>query len=195
MNIIAGERKGAVLFAPKGTDTRPTSAKVKESLFNILQSEVPEARVLDLFAGSGSLSLEALSRGAAFAFLCDADREAASAIKRNINKLRYSEKTRLVQTDWRAALLGLTPSEACFDLVFLDPPYRMEITQDCASLLAERKLLAAEALLAIEHRKGLVPSMPSCFELLRLKTYGDTEIHFYRYHAPKEEHLIEVNSI
>lgn len=182
MNVIAGERRGAALFAPKGMDTRPTSAKVKESLFNILQGEVSGARVLDLFAGSGSLSMEALSRGAEFALLCDADREAVSTIRRNIEKLRYGEKTRLVQKDWRAALLSLTPSESRFDLVFLDPPYRMEITQDCAALLAERSLLADGALLVLEHRSGVVPLLPESFELLRLKTYGDTEIHFFRYH-------------
>ena len=84
MHIIAGERRGATLFAPKGMDTRPTQAKVKESLFNIIQMYVPDACVLDLFAGSGNLALEALSRGAASAVMVDMDREANACIRRNV---------------------------------------------------------------------------------------------------------------
>ena len=80
MHIIAGQRRGAQLFAPKGMDTRPTQAKVKESLFNIIQADVADAQVLDLFAGSGNLALEALSRGAAHATMVDMDREAAACI-------------------------------------------------------------------------------------------------------------------
>lgn len=181
MNIIAGERRGAALFAPKGMDTRPTSAKVKESLFNIIQAYVPDAVVLDLFAGSGGLSFEALSRGAARAVLCDMDREACACIRRNAEKLRYQEQVTLLNRDWRQAVASLNPEKDRFDLVFLDPPYRMEITGECAALAAERGLLSDGALLVLEHRTGAVPVLPEKFILIKERTYGDTEIHFYRY--------------
>lgn len=181
MNIIAGERRGAALFAPKGMDTRPTSAKVKESLFNIIQAEVPDAAVLDVFGGSGNLSFEALSRGAASAVLFDRDREACACIARNAQKLRYEDRVTLMNRDWRQ---GVTALSTPFDLVFLDPPYRMEITGEVSALLAERGLLREGALLVLEHRAGAAPVLPEAFTLWKERTYGDTEIHFYRY-TPK----------
>ena len=123
MHIIAGQRRGAQLFAPKGMDTRPTQAKVKESLFNIIQFYVPDARVLDLFSGSGNLALEALSRGAETAVMVDMDREAAACIRRNVEKLRFESCTQLLKCDWRQAVMQLkTGGCAPFELVFLDPP-------------------------------------------------------------------------
>ena len=95
MRIIAGQCGGAQLYAPRGMDTRPTQDKVKESLFSIIQAYVPGARVLDLFAGSGALALEALSRGADFAALADRDREAVSCIRRNGEKLRFMDAMRI----------------------------------------------------------------------------------------------------
>lgn len=179
MRIIAGERRGAQLFAPKGMDTRPTQAKVKESLFNILQAEVPGARVLDLFAGSGSLALEALSRGAAFAVLVDADREAAACIRRNVDKLRFGDRTALYRCDWRQAVAQLEAEP--FDLVFLDPPYRMtELDVICAAL-ADAHRLAEDAVLALEHRTGAHTPPDERFSLIKERAYADTQIHFYRY--------------
>ena len=155
MRIIAGERRGAQLFAPKGMDTRPTQAKVKESLFNMLQADVSGARVLDLFAGSGNLALEALSRGAEYAVLVDADREAAACIRRNVQKLRFEDRSALYRCDWRQAVAQMKAAGTRpFDLVFLDPPYRMtELWEICAAL-ADAGLLAPHAVLALEHSPG-----------------------------------------
>ena len=179
MHIIAGERRGAQLFAPKGMDTRPTQAKVKESLFSIIQMDVPDAQVLDLFSGSGSLALEALSRGAEFAVMVDMDREAQSCIRRNIEKLRYGESTLLLRSDWRQSLAQMMGRK--FDLVFLDPPYRMtELGSMCAAL-ADAGLLAQEAMMVLEHRIGPFEEPDERFELIKQRAYGDTEIHFYRY--------------
>jgi len=179
MHIIAGERRGAQLFAPKGMDTRPTQAKVKESLFNIIQAYVPDANVLDLFAGSGSLSLEALSRGAAFAAMTDMDREANACIRRNIEKLRYQDRTLLMKADWRQAAAQL--AGRTFDLVFLDPPYRMTQMAEFCTVLADEGLLAQDAMLVLEHRTGIPVELDARFELFKMRTYGDTEIHFYLY--------------
>ena len=122
MRIIGGEARGRRLFAPEGLETRPTADNVRESLFNILRFETPGARVLDLFAGSGALALEAISRGAEFAVLADCSRKAMDSIRRNVEACRAQEKTRLLLCDWRRAVEQLTEP---FDLVFLDPPYAL----------------------------------------------------------------------
>ncbi len=192
MHIIAGERRGAQLYAPKGMDTRPTQAKVKESLFNIIQAYVPEATVLDLFAGSGNLALEALSRGAEFAVMVDMDREANACICRNIDKLRFGSKTRVIRADWQQALASLKGNGQVFDLVFLDPPYRMTELHEICHTLANRGLLSNEAMLVLEHRTGVFSEPDRRFSLLKERTYGDTEIHFYLYQSqanPKESEL------
>lgn len=181
MHIIAGERRGAQLLAPAGMDTRPTQAKVKESLFSIIQWYVPDAHVLDLFAGSGSLALEALSRGAESAVLADANREAAGCIQKNIVKLRYEQKATLFRGDWQQAVSRLQEQGKGFDLVFLDPPYRMEIMEECCQRLARAGLLNRDCMLVLEHRTGAPAEPGEGFSLLKERTYGDTQIHFYLY--------------
>ncbi len=180
MHIIAGERRGAQLFAPKGMDTRPTQAKVKESLFNIIQAYVPDSRVLDLFAGSGNLALEALSRRAECAVMVDMDREAAACIRRNVEKLRFEDCTRLYKCDWRQAVSQMKAAgEKPFDLVFLDPPYRMLELGDMCAALADAGLLARDCMLALEHRTGDFGRPDERFEEWKERTYADTQIHFY----------------
>jgi len=183
MHIIAGERRGTTLFAPKGMDTRPTQAKVKESLFNIIQMYVPDACVLDLFAGSGNLALEALSRGASSAVMVDMDREANACIRRNVEKLRYGESAQILKADWKHALTQLASEKRCFDLVFLDPPYKMTERGEICASLADAGLLAPGSMMVLEHRTGPFGEPDERFELIRQRTYGDTEIHFYLYDA------------
>ncbi|MBE5801149.1 MAG: 16S rRNA (guanine(966)-N(2))-methyltransferase RsmD [Clostridiales bacterium] len=180
MRIIAGRGRGTQLFAPKGMDTRPTQDKVKESLFNMIQFDVPQARVLDLFAGSGALALESLSRGAESAVLVDKSREALDCIRRNIQKLRMDDETTVLACDWTQALVKCQIQGLQFDLVFLDPPYRMTELAEISNKLLEMNLLAQDALLVIEHRTDTQPQMNDCFSLERERTYGDTQIHFYR---------------
>ena len=182
MHIIAGQRRGAQLFAPKGMDTRPTQAKVKESLFNIIQFYVPDARVLDLFAGSGNLALEAISRGAASAVMVDMDREAISCIRRNVEKLRFEDVTTVFKCDWHQAVAQMKSGGlGSFDLVFLDPPYRMTELGDMCAALADANLLAEDAMLVLEHKTGACPPLDERFELFKERVYADTEIHFYLY--------------
>ena len=122
MRIIAGEMRSRTILAPKGTDTRPTLDRTRESLFNIIAAWCPDARVLDLYAGSGALALEAISRGAQSAVLCDSSREAARVIKANIEALRVQDRARLLPMMDSQALALLGREGARFDLVFLDPP-------------------------------------------------------------------------
>ena len=107
MRIIAGSARGTPLLAPKGMDTRPTQDKVKESLFNMLQGQLEDGAALDLFAGSGALGLEAVSRGASRAVLVDQSREASQCIRRNIEKLRFQDRAELLTCDWKQAVSKL----------------------------------------------------------------------------------------
>ena len=181
MRIIAGIARGRTLLAPKGLNTRPTQDYVRESLFNIIQQDVPGATVLDLFAGSGALALEALSRGAEYVVLADKDRQAADCIRKNIETLGVAEQATFLHTDYRKALQRTFPKP--FDLVFLDPPYRLTLYQQITDTLASRSMLADDALIVIEHRKNESFSLSPMFMLKDHRTYGDTAIRLYRFQA------------
>lgn len=181
MRIIAGTARGTSLFAPKGLDTRPTRDQVKESLFNMLQGSVPDATVLDLFAGSGALALESLSRGAARAALVDRDREAVQCIRRNVEKLRFEDRARLYPCDWAQAVPRMQTDGYRFDLVFLDPPYKMTELKALCDALAAAGLLAPGALVVWEHRADAVPALSAAFAPLKGRAFGDTEFHLFQW--------------
>ncbi len=180
MRIIAGEMRSRTIQAPKGNDTRPTLDRTRESLFNIIAAECPGARVLDLYAGSGALALEALSRGAESAVLCDCGREAARAIRLNIAALRVEDRARFLQMQDTQAIALLRREAARFDLVFLDPPYRLDTAPACQGL-HEAGLLLPEALVVIEHAAASRPEPGEGYRLTDRRKYRDTEISFYRY--------------
>ena len=145
MRIIAGTARGRRIEAPDGKETRPTLDRVRENLFNILQTRIQSSVVLDLFAGSGALSLEALSRGAERAVMCDLDRNAHRTEKHNAELLGFSDRTEMMCCDWKTAARKLKEREEKFDLVFLDPPYRMtdlrEVFESIEALLEEDALV------------------------------------------------------
>ena len=180
MRIISGTARGRTIVAPAGDRTRPTQDKVRESLFNIIRWDVMEARVLDLFAGTGALSLETLSRGAQSAVLVDTDRAACEAIKKNIAACRMEDKARLIVRDYRQAMDQLAREGEVFDVVFLDPPYRMENTGEMCAALYDKGLLAKAFLLVVEHKRGLAPLVDERFEAFDQRDYGDTQITFIR---------------
>ena len=174
MRIIAGEARGRRLFAPGGVDTRPTADRVRESLFNVIAPRVPGARVLDLFAGSGALAFEALSRGASFAVINDPARGAAAAIARNARLLGYEDRIAHMRRDWKSALAALNDR---FDLVFFDPPYRMaQVYGEAAQLMRERGLLAPGALIVMEHAARDVLRLPDGFCVVDERRYGDVAV-------------------
>ncbi len=174
MRIIAGEARGRKLFAPEGVETRPTADRVRESLFNVIARRVDGARVLDLFAGSGALSFEALSRGARFAVLNDPARKACDVIRRNAELLGWQDRMALHQLDWRRALAR---QDEPFDLVFLDPPYRMTaVYGEVAAELCARSLLNEDALIVMEHLEKAPPVLPDGLRAADTRRYGDTAI-------------------
>jgi 16S rRNA (guanine966-N2)-methyltransferase len=181
MRIIAGSARGRPICAPRGQDTRPTQDYVRESLFNILQRDVPDARILDLFAGSGALGLEALSRGAETAVLADTAAEAITCIRRNVDTLGFADSVTVSRGDWQATLNRLAGEGRRFNLVFLDPPYRMEDTAGQCARMADLCLLENGALVVIEHRRGCAPVPDARFTQRDARCYGDTEIHFFTF--------------
>ena len=186
MRIIAGSARGRAIVAPAGEKTRPTQDHVRESLFNIIRWDVQEAHVLDLFAGTGALSLEAISRGAADAVLIDMDRDACNAIKKNMETSRLGAQCRLISGDYRQAMDALAHEGKKFDLVFIDPPYRMDNTGDMCAELMDKGLLSSSFLIVVEHKRGMAPLLDLRFEAFDLRKYGDTEITFVR-SANREE--------
>ena len=152
MRIIAGAARNRRIDAPEGKNTRPTLDRVRENLFNILQTRVYSSTVLDLFAGSGALSLEALSRGAAFAVMCDSDRDANRIERKNTETLGFSERAEIWCCDWHTAVRKLKERQMTFDLVFLDPPYRMNDLREVFDSL--EPLVREDSLVIVEHEAG-----------------------------------------
>jgi 16S rRNA (guanine966-N2)-methyltransferase len=175
VRIVAGRHKGRKLRAPTGARTRPTSDKVREALFSILGS-VEDLRVLDLYAGSGALGIEALSRGARSVTFVDSARPALAAIRANLEAA--GEEAEVVASDALAWLRSAATSERAFDLVFLDPPYdaAARIAQPLAELLP--RVAAPQALIVTESskRNPLTLDLPVADE----RTYGDTRIAIHR---------------
>ncbi len=149
MRIISGTARNRRIEAPEGRNTRPTLDRVRENLFNILQMKTPSSVVLDLFSGSGALSLEALSRGASFAVMCDSDRNASRVERKNTDALGFSERAEIFCCDWRTAVRILSERGMRFDLIFLDPPYRMTDLREVFAGI--RPLLAEDGLVIVEH--------------------------------------------
>ena len=149
MRVIAGKARSLKLMTPPGMDTRPTTDRTKETLFNILQPEIGGARFLDLFSGSGAIGIEALSRGAAFAVFVEKDRAAAECIRKNLAFTKLGDNGQILRKDVGAALKSLEKGEP-FDLIFMDPPYGRGLERQVLEYLAHSSLLAEEGTVVVE---------------------------------------------
>ena len=149
MRIITGTAKGKKLVSLEGDATRPTSERIKEAVFSSIQFDVEGRRVLDLFAGSGQMGLEALSRGAEKATFIDLSREAMDIVKQNARTTGFFDVSHFLVSDWRNYIRKAGGREQ-FDLVFVDPPYAMECCADAADYLAERELIIPGAIVVLE---------------------------------------------
>ena len=183
MRLSGGARARQSVAAPKGRKTRPTAAKVREAMFAVLGRRVHGARVLDLFAGSGALGLEAMSRGAASVVFVDNDAAAAFAIRRNALRLIEDEDR------WRIlpmhAARALRTLRGTFDIVVMDPPYDRG-AGDELSLLMQRGLLAPDGIAVVEHRSKDALALPASMKLIKTSKYGDTSLTFAGVRSERE---------
>lgn len=147
MRVISGLARGTKLKTIESDTTRPTLDRVKESLFNILQDKLKGAVVLDLFAGSGALGIEALSRGAQKAYFCDKNFEAIKVIKENLSKTRFLDKSIVYNSDYVNAIKKIKEE---ISIVFLDPPYKLDLAVSAVNELIKQKLITKDSLIIIE---------------------------------------------
>jgi len=178
MRIVGGRLKGRALAGPRGDGIRPTSDRLRETLFNVLAHSygdpVPGARVIDLFAGTGALGLEAVSRGAEFALLVDDGAQARALIRENVEALGLGGVTRIFRRDARR--LGDVPPGPAYDLAFLDPPYDRGLAEPALTSLARGGWLKPDALVVVEEAKAAMFESAPGYDVLERRDYGDTEL-------------------
>lgn len=176
MRIIGGEYRSRILADIQGDNVRPTSDRAREALFNILGTRVQGARVLDLFAGSGALGLESLSRGAKEATFNDVSKDSVAIVKKNIASLKAADRARVYQTDF-SAFLNVT--NAPFDLIFIDPPYRFDYGEKALQTIAEKGLLTENGIAVYERDRpfeGEIAGLDKYDE----RKYGKAYLTFFR---------------
>ena len=147
MRVISGKARGTKLNSIESLSTRPTLDRVKESLFNIIQNDIKDANVLDLFAGSGALGIECLSRGARFSVFCDNNAESIKMIKQNLDKTHLTENAKVINKSYESCLNTLNDK---FDLIFLDPPYKLDIAVKALKIILDKNILNNNGLVIIE---------------------------------------------
>ncbi len=179
MRIVAGKFRAKRIEAPKGLTTRPTSDRVRQALFNVLEHGVPQfdfagARVLDLFAGSGALGLEAMSRGARFCLFVEESADARASIRRNVEALSLTGVTKIWRRD--ATRLGEAGTMQPFDLIFLDPPYGKGLGLKALQSAAAGGWIRDGAVAILEERADAEIELPAAFQELDARIYGDTKI-------------------
>ncbi|MGI6168079.1 MAG: 16S rRNA (guanine(966)-N(2))-methyltransferase RsmD [Eubacteriales bacterium] len=178
MRIITGKARGTRLLAPAGERTRPTAERVKEAVFSMIQFDIEGREVLDLFAGSGQMGLEALSRGAAHATFIDHSGDAIQIIRKNAEKTRLLDSCTILQGDF-ADVLGRLAGRAKFDIVFIDPPYGQGLVAKSLELLDKYRLLGPGALIVCEGGETDIfggSPVSSRFEVIKTRKYGITQI-------------------
>ncbi len=179
--IISGSAGGIPIKAPPGRKTRPTTDRIKETVFNILQGELTDAEVLDLFAGSGSLGMEALSRGAHLATFIEADPVVCRTISENLIKTRLSEHAQVYGLDMAAGIRMLALKGARFTLVFADPPYLQQFVMKTLQILDENDIMMNNGILVVEHHHDEpTPQAFGCLIKYREKAFGETCFSFFQ---------------
>ncbi len=180
MRVIAGELRGKKLQAPEDDMVRPTTDRVKESMFNLISGCIDdETVVVDLFSGTGGLGIEALSRGAKKAYFCDNSKKSYYLIKQNIKDCRLEDRSAIVFGDYKKTAAAI---EEKADLVFLDPPYGLDLWKKAADSLIENDCLADGAVLVMEHgADNPIEGLDERVELIKEKKYGYIMVSVYRY--------------
>jgi len=179
MRVVAGEARSIPLEAPKGDGTRPTTDRIKETLFNILGPEIAGSRFLDLFAGSGQMGIEALSRGAKEAVFIEKNKKVLPIIERNLTKTKFSDCSKVISGD---VLNSFSSLSGTFDYIFADPPYASDIYASVLQAVGEKNLLSPKGILITECSMDFSEEELSSEELIlyRVKEYKTNKHLFYR---------------
>jgi 16S rRNA (guanine966-N2)-methyltransferase len=184
MRVISGQHKGRILQAVPGNTTRPTTDKVKESLFSMIGPYFQGGVCLDLYAGTGSLGIEAISRGMERGIFVDIDRKAIETIRHNIRSLGIEQQTEVYKNDALRALNALMKRKCSFDLVFLDPPYAKENNALILHRLSEGGLLKPGAIISVEHDASRrIAEIPQGMEIWKENRFGDISLTIFTYHS------------
>jgi 16S rRNA (guanine(966)-N(2))-methyltransferase RsmD len=187
MRIITGSAKGIRLSAPRGLGTRPTADRVKEAVFNILGDIVVDAQVLDIFAGTGNLGLEALSRGASAAVFIDSSIDSITSIKENAQRTKLIGQAKILKNDVIRALDRFAGTGRSFDLIFCDPPYNKGFVQKVLEKIETNAIVNPKGILVIEHSKHEeIKNQWDHLQLRRVEKYGETLISFLLYNTNQE---------
>ncbi len=180
MRVISGSARGRKLIAPEGLDTRPTTDRVKESVFNIINPYLPAENILDLFAGSGAMGIEALSRASRHGVFVEQNKEALSVIKKNLADTRLTDRAEIFQTD---AFSYLNRTQKKFDIIFLDPPYNKGLLTAAMGEIHKHSLLADNGIIVTESEYGGELPSGDGFDLIKTAKYGKTVISVFRISA------------
>lgn len=181
MRIIAGKWKSKVLNSPKTEKTRPTLDRVKEALFSMLLPYLNDAVVLDLFSGTGNLGIEALSRGASFAYLNDVNYEAVKVIYSNVQLTNYENYVKITKKDYEKCLKGLINDNVKLDIIFLDPPYEAKVEEKALSLISNSNLIHNDTVIVLESDKEKIfNENVDGLCLVDKRTYGRVMLRTYK---------------
>lgn len=188
MRIIAGIAKGRKLLSPEGMETRPTLDRVKESIFSIIQNRTSDAIVLDMFAGTGSLGLEAVSRGAKYCYLVDKGKTSYSLLCKNVINFNFQDKCKTFNADTYEVLKDLAKKDVKFNLIFIDPPYAKEMIPPAIEIISSTKALAEDGLIVskIDSSETIYPGN-DIISLIDSRKYGNTTICMYNYKEGRNE--------
>lgn len=190
MRVIGGTARGRRLAAPRGERVRPTADRVKEALFSILTSllgNLEGLRVLDVFAGTGNLGIEALSRGCSEAIFVDSHRESAAIIRQNLTQLNLTDRGRVIVKDAASALQCLNENIAPFNIIFLDPPYRQGLAEKVLGILASAPFVTRETIIVSESDSSEVfPERFGSLQQFDRRVYGDTALTFFQKGTPDD---------
>ncbi len=179
MRVVSGSARGCKLSSPEGLDTRPTTDRIKETLFNILSPEIYDCSFLDIFSGSGAIGIEALSRGAKNAVFVEKAAPALKAINDNLEKTRLKDRAFILNADALKAVEMLKNKGEKFDLVFMDPPYRKDLAWPVMKAIKEADLLNKNGIIVVEEASEVkIPSVEG-FEMYRTKDYRTTVMSFW----------------
>ncbi len=179
VRVISGSARGLKLNTPEDDRVRPTTDRVKESMFNIVQDWVYDSQVLDLFAGSGALGIEALSRGASQAVFCDNSLDSIKIIKSNIEKARVADRSQIVSGDFKRCLRDMGAKNQSFDMIFVDPPYYKGLFEEVLDTIRACKILKKDGIVIVEHDAKRPIGQVEGLEVYKEKKYGITMLTFY----------------